>query len=234
MEVKRSSKYGAGGDIYIGPTQVQCKYLIHTNIYLCIDCKFYNRHKRIISQPSRTTTKEFYMTTREFTGIKSSNNSTNHHITHIWSMNTWIRPKTKMKNVYLYQWQNHSTKIGNNSLTSSCSYARTRAHISCWPMRQECMACGRWSSASATGHCYMVSTVRQARSLSLSLYQPCRKRVRSAKYTLLKSLPGLTYIEIGNVIAKNEMLLKWAVISMYVHFTYHISLINKQLNKLLS
>jgi hypothetical protein len=43
--------------------------------------------------------------------------------------------------------------------------------------------------------------------ISLSLYQPCRKRVRSAKYTLLKSLPGLTYIERGNVITKNKILL---------------------------
>jgi hypothetical protein len=46
-----------------------------------------------------------------------------------------------------------------------------------------------------------------SRATSPSLYQPCRKRVRSAKHTLLKSLPGLTYIETGNVITKNEMLL---------------------------
>jgi hypothetical protein len=52
-----------------------------------------------------------------------------------------------------------------------------------------------------------------------SLYQPCRKRIRSTKGT----------IEIGKVTATNEMLLNWPVISMYVHFTFHTSdvLINK-------
>jgi hypothetical protein len=74
---------------------------------------------------------------------------------------------------------------------------------------------------------YMVTKGQQATHL-LSLYQPCRKIIRSAKCTFAEIITK-NYINRYRKCNCNKRDAAGPVISMYVHFTVHTSdvLINK-------
>jgi hypothetical protein len=72
-----------------------------------------------------------------------------------------------MKNLYLYQWQNHSTKIGNNSLTSSCSYQDRSAYKL---LAHEAGVHGVWSLVIGAGNrALLYGYHRPTSHISLSL-----------------------------------------------------------------